>query len=296
MEPRRLNSECIDCMLKKHLNVFSDDISEEKKIEYMQRLLKILSEAPLSFGAPQIVAEITMLQKEVLNFFIDYTEEKRFFNNLMLGFEDEITKEVYESEDSLKLAVCYAMLGNYIDFGTMEAVDADKLKELLKTAKEIKTDYDELSLLRNDLQKSEKLVFLTDNCGEIVMDKVLLKVIKRDFPQINTEIIVKGAPVLNDATMDDAEQVGLTELFDVSHNGSSVAGTCLDRISESARKKIAEADVIIAKGQANFETLRFCGKNIYYVFMCKCQMFAKRFGVEKFSGMLVNDLRLDESV
>ena len=294
MEPRRLNSECIDCMLKKHLKVFPDDISEEKKIEYMQRLLKILSEAPLSFGAPQIVDEITKLQKELLNFCVDYTEEKKFFNNLMLGFEDDITKEVCESDNPLKMAVCYAIMGNYIDFGTMDNVDTDKLRELLKAAKEIRTDDEELQFMKSDLQKAKKLVFLTDNCGEIVMDKILLKVIKKEFPHINPEIIVRGEPVLNDATMEDAKQVGLTEMFEVSHNGSSVAGTCLDRISEAARKKIDDADVIIAKGQANFETLRFCGKNIYYVFMCKCEMFAKRFGVPRFSGILVNDAKVPE--
>ena len=74
-----------------------------------------------------------------------------------------------------------------------------------------------------------------------------------------------------------------------SCNGNDIAGTCLSRLSEEALKYLDEADLILSKGQANFETLRGCGKNIYYIFLCKCDMFANRFGVEKYTGMFLND-------
>ena len=104
---------------------------------------------------------------------------------------------------------------------------------------------------------------------------------------------VRGTDVLNDATLVDAKQVKMDEIAPVMGNGSGVAGTCLNKISSAALGKIENADVIIAKGQGNFETLRLCGKNIYYIFMCKCNFFAERFGVPQYSGMLVNDLRLE---
>ena len=79
----------------------------------------------------------------------------------------------------------------------------------------------------------------------------------------------------------------------VTPNGTAIAGTCIARVSEDVRNKIENADVIIAKGQGNFETMRFCGLNVYYIFMCKCTMFAERFNVPRFSGMFINDLRME---
>ena len=123
-------------------------------------------------------------------------------------------------------------------------------------------------------------------------DKIFIKTILQEFPQISAEVIVKGNPVLNDATLEDALQIDLNSVVKVSHNSSGMAGTVLGDISDQALKKLDSADIIIAKGQANFETLRHCGKNIYYIFMCKCKLFADRFNLPKFSGMLLNDLRM----
>lgn len=295
MTPVRLNSECIECLLKKYLKFSPDGITEEQRIAYIQKLLKLLAEAPMCSGAPEIVDDISKLLYELFEFKEDYSETKRYFNALMMKMENEIFNNVKTDEDPLRLAICYAMTGNYIDFGAMKNVDSDKLKELLDDSHSIKVNGTELKNLKQDLEKAQKLVYLTDNCGEIVLDKILLNIIRIFYPQVKVDVIVRGIPVLNDVTMEDAVQVGLHEIFDVCDNGSSVAGTCLDRISDDAKAKIDSADVIIAKGQGNFETLRHCGKNIYYIFMCKCMMFARRFDVPQYSGMLVNDLRLGES-
>ena len=84
-------------------------------------------------------------------------------------------------------------------------------------------------------------------------------------------------------------QVGLTEIAEVLPNGTDIAGTWLEEISEEAKTVLEEADVIISKGQGNFETLRKCGKNIYYIFLCKCDLFANTFQVPKLTGMLINE-------
>jgi uncharacterized protein with ATP-grasp and redox domains len=98
--------------------------------------------------------------------------------------------------------------------------------------------------------------------------------------------------VVDDATMFDARQIALTDVVKVIGSGSNIAGTALNKISADALQTIEAADVIISKGQGNFETLNRCGKNIYYMFMCKCQMFADRFGVPLYSGVLINDKSL----
>ena len=118
-------------------------------------------------------------------------------------------------------------------------------------------------------------------------DKLIIEVIQRLNPRAEITAIVRGEEAMNDATIEDAEQVGLTEVVKVIGNGSDILGTCLKYISEEARMVIEEADVVLAKGQGNFETLLGYDKNIYYIFLCKCEMIAEMFGVEKFSPMLV---------
>ena len=164
---------------------------------------------------------------------------------------------------------------------------------MLKDASTIKFDSVEYNNLKSDLAKSKRLVFITDNCGEIALDKLFMSKIKKDYPKLDLQIIVRGSPVLNDATIDDALQIGLNKLAKVTTNGSNVAGTCIDKISDEAKTIIDSADVIIAKGQGNFETMRYCNYNVYYLFLCKCQLFADRHKVPRFTPMLLNDLRMN---
>ena len=181
------------------------------------------------------------------------------------------------------------MTGNYIDFGAMESVSEEKFEELLSNAKNISLDESEYLNLKKDLESAKKLVFLHDNCGEVVFDHVLIKTLKDLYPNLYITSMVRGVPVLNDATIDDARQIGLTDTVEVVGNGSTIAGTCLEDLSKEALEVVQNADVIISKGQGNFETLYGCGLNVYYLFMCKCTLFANRFHKNLFEGMLIND-------
>ncbi|MEE1074559.1 MAG: ARMT1-like domain-containing protein [Acutalibacteraceae bacterium] len=292
MEIKRLNSECVSCLVNKYLKKIPENTEESQKLKYMQRVLNIVAEAKVWQSAPEIVPKITAAQKEIFGFSEDFTEIKKYFNSLMLGLESQLENNILNSKEPLKLAFLYAMLGNYIDFGAMLSVDENKLRELLKNAEELTVDDNEFGLLKEDLKKSKKLIYITDNCGEVVLDKLFIKAILKEYPNISVEAIVRGEDVLNDATLTDAKQVFLDKLVTVTGNGTNIAGTCLSKLPTDIKTKIDNADIIISKGQANFETLRYCGKNIYYIFMCKCQMFADRFGVPKLSGMLLNDLRM----
>lgn len=292
MSVTRLNSECITCLLGKYLNKVPKNTEENLKITYMQGVLDILARADKGMSAPEIMAEIVALQRELFNFKEDFSEIKKYFNSLMLSREPSLEKEIASSNEPLKSALLYAMLGNYIDFGAMDSVDESKLQQFLSDVSEMPLNKKEYSLLLEDLEKAESLVYITDNCGEVVLDKLFIKQIKRQYPKLSVEVIVRGEPVLNDATIEDAYQVGLDKIVNVVGNGTNIAGTCLTKLPKSIKAKIDDADVIIAKGQANFETLRYSKKNIYYIFMCKCEMFAHRFGVERLSGMLLNDLRM----
>ena len=147
-----------------------------------------------------------------------------------------------------------------------------------------------LESLRDEALSAKRLVLFTDNCGEIVTDKVLLRTLRRLNPDLHISVIVRGAPVVNDATVMDAAQVGMGEVAQrVIGNGCDLPGAVLTRISAEALSEVDAADVIISKGQANYEGLSGCGRNIFYIFMCKCELFIKRFGVEKFSGVLTKE-------
>lgn len=289
MEVMRLDPGCISCIVKKQLMRYPENAERTEIVKYMQALLKIVSDAPLTASAPEIVDEIYKLQFDMFGMKNDYSDVKRYFNSIMLEEEPKLQKKVRNSPDPLKQAVSYVMAGNYIDFGAMDKVDEERLADLLDSTSVSGVNEEELERMRKDIEKAKKIVYLTDNCGEIVLDKLLINVMRDINSAAEITAVVRGGNVLNDATMEDAEQVGLTAIARVIGNGSFVAGTCLGRISEEALKVIDDADVIISKGQGNFETLNRCGKNIYYIFMCKCSMFADRFDVPLCSGMIIND-------
>ncbi|MBR6651757.1 MAG: DUF89 family protein, partial [Anaerotignum sp.] len=108
-------------------------------------------------------------------------------------------------------------------------------------------------------------------------------------PQVEKTIIVRGEPVLNDATMEDALQVGIEKCGKVIPNGTNIAGTYIPWVSAEVKKALEEADILISKGQGNFESLHGCGLNIYYLFLCKCQWFMERFGLPQYSGVFINE-------
>ena len=289
MEVRRLHHECLSCMTKVHLNKYPEGTTDEQKVVYMQRVLKVLAEAPEKYGAPVIVRTINQIQDEMFGMKQDYAQIKRHYNQVMLNHEEQVKSKLAQSDDPIKTGIQYAMIGNYIDFGARISVNEEQLTELLNDSDRFVIDEKQYGELTDNLERAHKMVYLTDNCGEIVMDKLLIREIKKKYPDLKVTVLVRGEEVINDATLEDAAQVGLTEIAEVLPNGSDIAGTWLEEISEEAKSVLEEADVIISKGQGNFETLRKCGMNIYYIFLCKCDLFANTFQVPKLTGMLINE-------
>ena len=134
MDKIRLNSSCISCMTDKQLLNYGKDASEQERLSYMQKMMKILAEAKPAESAPVITGRIFDLQKEMFKETVDYAKIKHTYNKMMLELEPEIEGKIQESEDSLKRAVQYAMTGNYIDFGALSNVDNEKLMQLLDQA------------------------------------------------------------------------------------------------------------------------------------------------------------------
>lgn len=291
MNKAKLSPQCIRCILKKYLNCDLEDLLPDEKIKYMQGVLKIIGNADVTLSAPEIVEQITEFKNNFAKI-TDYSEIKIHFNNLLLSKEKEIEDKICAMPNPLKAAVKYAMTGNFIDFGAMDNVDETHLKQMLDKFDEIVIDESEFEQFESEALTAKNIVYLIDNCGEIVLDKLLIKQILKLNEKVNIDVIVRGKPVLNDCTIDDARQVALDKIVNVIGNGTGISGTVLRKISTQALDVINNADMVISKGQGNFETLYGCSKNIYYLFLCKCKMFAQRFNVEEFTGMFINDLRL----
>ena len=156
----------------------------------------------------------------------------------------------------------------------------------------INVDQESFGKLRADLENGRELLYLTDNAGEIGFDRVFLEVIADTFPDLAITVCVRGGPTQNDATRADAKVVGIP--FRVIDNGTRIPGTVLELASGELKEALERADVTIAKGQANVETLLDTGHgyNIYYAFLVKCKRFMDRFQRAKLTPMLVRELDL----
>ena len=130
---------------------------------------------------------------------------------------------------------------------------------------------------------------------EIVLDKLFVRTLKARFPHLDITVMVRGGDVSNDALMEDAEYVGLTRETRVISSGKPIAGTVPDMLSDEAREALDRADVILAKGQGNYETLSGWGYHVFYAFLCKCEAFTTLFGVPELTGMLIEENRNPEN-
>lgn len=290
-----ISSFCIGCILRRQEERIREiAFPEETKSAFMKELCSLIANASEDATTPVIVAAIRVLIQKYFDITDSYEAEKKHYNKLMLDSEDVLEQMIASADEPLKEALRLARIGNYIDFGALNEVNEKTLGELFAESENDTVDETEWTALKADLQKAKTLVYLTDNCGEIVADKLFIKEIKKAYPQLAITVIVRGQDVLNDATMEDAKAVGLTEIAKVTGNGSAIAGNSLGYISAEAEELIRTADVVISKGQGNFESLNGCGLNIYYLFLCKCDWFVRRFKMKRLAGILINDRNLEK--
>jgi len=288
----KVSAECMHCLVKRQADNIKKYPDEEKKAEYLGKVLGIIANNAAEEPAPVLLSHIGRLHEEYFGKPFSFDELKKGYNAMMLEKEAEIRQKIREAADPLALALRFAQIGNFIDFGAMDSVDDGKLMEFLEQAETLPLSEDTYKKFTETLKTARKLVYMTDNCGEIVLDKLLLESIQKAAPYVECTVIVRGEPVLNDATMEDALQVGIEKCGKVIPNGTNIAGTYIPWVSAEAKKALDEADILISKGQGNFESLHGCGLNIYYLFLCKCQWFMERFGLPQYSGVFINEFDL----
>ncbi len=281
------------CQIRKQEAKIRHFNDEDRKKQYMEAIRQRFEHPKDDDCVPSISTE---LKKFYCSFWgvpmEDFTRINKEYDQLMLDLEDSLEEKIRHSDDPLETALLYARIGNYIDFAALSDVNSDTVLTLLEEDNKDPLDTQEYLHFRKDLDSASRLVYLTDNCGEVVLDKLVIKLLKELYPELDITVIVRGFPAINDATFEDARDIGLTEITRVIGNGNDVGGTWLPHISAKAREMLETADLIISKGQGNYETLHDCGLNIYYLFLCKCEWFQYQFKARPLQGMFINERRI----
>ena len=284
-----IDSRCLLCHFQKNLKTAQSLGTEAQATEFAFALMDIYRNSPKDVGATWYGPQVDELFERIYGITGDrFREEKEASNAFVLERMDRIRERVCAAADPVLAGLQMAILGNYIDFSALYGeVSFEKLDDMLEQALEMELDEETYRSLCRDLETGKRLLYLTDNAGEIGFDRIFAEEIYRRYPHLQITFCVRGGPTMNDATREDAAAVGIP--FPVIDNGNRIAGTQLELLGEEARNAMESADVIIAKGQANAETLLDSGYPIYYAFLVKCIRFIERFGRPKLTPMLLKE-------
>ena len=281
-----MDTVCLQCQLGRNLELARSLGTEEQAMAFAKDMMRSYLAGPEGVASPWF----TPLNDDLLcrHYGLErdrMRKEKQASNAFVLERMDLLREKAASAPDPVYVGLQLAILGNYLDFGALQGkVSFDKLEEMMADAMKMELDPANFQAFCRDLEAGRKLLYLTDNAGEIGFDRIFGEMIAEKYPHLEITFCVRGDVALNDATREDAAAVGVP--FPVIDNGNRIPGTQLDQLSEEAERAIKTADVIIAKGMANCETLLGCGYNIYYAFLVKCQRFVRRFGKPLFTPVL----------
>ena len=278
----RVTESCAKCLYDKQKHLSEDE-------NYLREIKSIIDHRGENDTSPYLVYRFHEVYEKLFGKQAPYKDIKRKYNDLVLSIEDSVREKIEASEDPLVKALMYARIGNYIDFGAMNHVDEDQFLSLLERTQMNERDEAVIQSLFDQCENANDFLLIADNCGEIVLDKLFLEQLHKRFPKLRLSVLVRGGEVLNDATIEDAEYVGIDKYARVISNGLPIAGTVYDLLPDKAREAVDGADVILAKGQGNYESLCKQGMHIFYSFLCKCELFTNRFGVPKLTGIIVEE-------
>lgn len=218
-----------------------------------------------------------------------YAEVKKRSNQCALAYAEQCRRKIAADDDSFAVGIQMAAAGNIIDFGAKGQNTIDVEKELEGLTETAFSRYDSHSF-QNELAGASLLLYLCDNCGEIVFDMLFIELLKKLFPDLEIIAALRQRPTINDATLADAREIGLDRLVRTISSGSVYPGTVIDETTDEFRNIFKAADVILAKGQGNFETLLpLEDERLFFLLRIKCEYMAGLAGVEEGSLVLMRN-------
>jgi len=268
--------DCVPCMSRQALASARMAVDDEAlRGRVMQQVERAISEMDMRQSPPVMGQRIHRIIRETAGDRDPYREVKERFNQLALELYPVLKARVNSADRPMEAAIRLAIAGNIIDCGANSEVDEDHVHAAVESAfaEPLTGNADDFA---EAVSTAENILYLADNAGEIVFDRLLIEML----PLEKVTVAVRGAPVLNDATFDDAEKAGLFDMVDVIENGSDAPGTILNDCSDEFRKRFLEADVVVAKGQGNYETLSEVDKEMFFLLKVKCRVIARDIGCD----------------
>jgi len=270
--------DCIPCLVKQALSAVRlatvDEIVQERGL---REILSKISELDLASSPPAMGGEMHRLIRSLTGKDDPYQELKQEYNRFALSSYPRLKELVRTSDQPLETAARLAIAGNIIDFGANLDIDQVMVDQTIQQSL-TEPLFGDMAAFSQAVSGAGNILYLADNTGEIVFDRLLIEAIGPE----KVILAVRGGPVINDATMADARFCGLTDIVRVIDNGTDIPGTILPACSRSLVRAFEAADLIIAKGQGNYETLsdNVDGHDIFFLFKTKCPVAARDIGCQ----------------
>ena len=271
----RVIESCAECLYNRQLRLTDNQA-------YLAEIRDIIDNRGQDATAPYLVYRFNQTYRKYFGRTVSYADVKKQYNDLVLSMEDALRGKINQSEHPLLTAFSYARTGNYIDFGAIRQVDEKTFLSLLERDEFSEHDLRTFDSFTAQCANADSLLLLADNSGEIV-----LELAKNNIKTLN--ISVKNENLEDYFSFLAKEKKEAAAHF--ANLGVPVSGTVYDMMSDEAKNAIDCADVILAKGQGNYEALSGQGRHIFYSFLCKCERFTNRFQVPEFTGMFIEEDR-----
>lgn len=265
--------ECIPCLLRHARELARNNLPGPDREPFHQAVMDCLARFDRRMPPPLFAGEMYRVLERMAGIRDPYAQQKAFSNRRALELVPGLERLISSFPDPLEAGMRIAAAGNIIDFGIHDA----PCLELEKTAeRSLRAPFavDSTAELFCRLRGGGSVLYIGDNAGEIVLDRLFIQVMR----PARVVFAVRSAPIINDATLLDARQAGLTEVCEVVESGSRVSGTPLDLCTDEFRELFFSCDTVISKGQGNFETLFGSGREVFYLLMAKCPVIASRIG------------------
>ena len=275
----RVHLDCIPCFQRQALDAARFITDDEKMHENIIRaVISELQGMDWKKSPPEIAHVVHKIIRDESGVEDPYKDVKKYYNDITLKMYPELKKTVNNSATPLLTAVRLAIAGNVIDFGAKSDFDLNETLSLV-----LKKDFKiyHFSEFVRSLEKANNILYLADNAGEIVFDRILLETIFKEYNVEKTLFALKGAPIINDATYEDAKYVGINNLkgLEFIKVGVGIPGTGIERTSNEFQDVILKSDIVISKGQGNYEALSEL-RGIFFLLMVKCPVVAEDLGVK----------------
>jgi len=261
--------ECVPCLVRQAreaIQMVTDQVSEQERV--LKRILRMLADVAYDKTSAHVAALVHSTIREELGAEDPYREVKDRSNHLAARLAGRLEGVVTDADDPFEAALRLAIAGNIIDYGV--GFDTESIDAAISIALQQPLPAAQVDALRDAIGEANSILYLGDNAGEVFFDRLLIE----RLPTDKITFVVRGGPVLNDATRVDAEAAGLHKLVEVVDNGSTAPATILEYCSPGFRERFRRADLIIAKGQGNYESLSSEAAPIFFLLKVKCPVVA----------------------